>query len=127
MLPVLPGDRPAWAHLDAKGAIGVLALLDYGEHVLELRTNNQLLFGANIAFSRAILSRAGLFDTSRGRKAGKLFSHEETHMQRRILELGGKIVYQPMAIVNHVIPRSRLKKSYSRNRIHVWQNDPADQ
>jgi glucosyl-dolichyl phosphate glucuronosyltransferase len=119
ILPVWPGSRPMWFYRDMEG---YLALLDYGDDVLVITQPNQMLFGANIAFSRAILDKVGPFNTSLGRKGKKLYSHEEKDLFERIILSGGKVVYQPRAIVHHVIGINRTNKAYFRK----WRFDDGE-
>jgi glycosyltransferase involved in cell wall biosynthesis len=111
ILPVWPGDRPLW--LSARNEYA-LALLDYGEDILELKNEDPPLFGANIAFSRRILQIVGSFNTSLGRMGSKLYCSEDTEIYSRILQSNAKIIYQPRAIVHHVISVNRLQKKYFR-------------
>lgn len=119
ILPVWPSERPSWL---PKRIEGNLALLDFGEEELEINSEEQLLYGANIAFSRSILERVGNFDVSLGRKGKKLYSHEDKEMFIRILNAGAKIVYQPKALVHHVINVGRTRKSYFRK----WHFDDGE-
>jgi glucosyl-dolichyl phosphate glucuronosyltransferase len=119
IIPVWPGARPTWFTRDMEG---YLALLDYGDDIIEINQANQMLFGANIAFSRAILDKVGPFNTALGRIGGKLYSHEEKDLFERIILSGGKVVYQPRAIVHHVIGTNRTKKAYFRK----WRFDDGE-
>lgn len=111
ILPVWPGERPSW--LSARNEYA-LAILDYGDDLRELKIEDPPLFGANIAFSRRILQLVGSFNTSLGRMGGKLYCSEDTEIYARILQSNAKIIYQPRAIVHHVISANRLQKKYFR-------------
>jgi glucosyl-dolichyl phosphate glucuronosyltransferase len=119
IIPVWPGTRPQWFTKDMEG---YLALLDYGDDVLVITQTNQMLFGANIVFSRAILDKVGPFNTSLGRKGKKLYSHEEKDLFERIILSGGKVIYHPRAIVHHIIGVSRTRKAYFRR----WRFDDGE-
>jgi len=119
ILPVWPGERPSWL---SRNNENILALLDYGECVLELSIDDPPLFGANIAFSRRILNKTGNFSTSLGRTGNKLYGGEDTDMYSRVFQANGKIIYQPKAVVNHVISATRLNKSYFRR----WHYDTGE-
>ena len=67
-----------------------------------------------MTFSREVFDRIGLFNVSLGRKGNQLFGGEEVDFFRRLLSAGGKGVYQPKALVYHIIDKSRLKKNYFR-------------
>lgn len=119
ILPIWPGERPSWL---SRNNENILALLDYGESTLELNIDDPTLFGANIAFSRRILNRVGNFSTSLGRKGNKLYCGEDTDMYLRVFQANGKVIYQPKAIVQHIISANRLKKNYFRK----WHFDAGE-
>ena len=67
-----------------------------------------------MTFSREVFDRIGLFNVNMGRKGDQLFGGEEVDFFNRLLSSGGKGVYQPKALVYHIIDKSRLKKTYFR-------------
>ena len=92
---------------------GFLGYLDYGGNTLQM-DEQRYPFGGNMTFSREVFDRIGLFDINMGRKGNQLFGGEEVDFFRRLLSAGGKGVYQPKALVYHIIDKSRLKKTYFR-------------
>jgi len=74
------------------------------------------LFGANLAVRREHLERLGGFDERFGRKGGSLLSGEDTDLCERTLAAGGRLVYEPEAIVHHWISAERLSSAYLRRR-----------
>jgi len=118
ILPIWPERRPLWLTRDIEGNI---ALLDRGEAVARIVNTNHI-FGANMAFPKAIFEKVGLFDPFYGRKGKKLYSHEEADLLRRVLESGGTVIYQPRAVVHHIIEPTRVKKAYFRK----WQFDDGE-
>jgi glycosyltransferase involved in cell wall biosynthesis len=110
ILPVWPGPRPAWLTSDLDG---MLALVDYGNAVQEIAREHHLLFGANLAFVKDIFDQES-FNTNFGPKGRKLYNNEETDLLRRIIRSGRKVIYQPQAVIEHVIQPYKLKKAYFR-------------
>lgn len=92
---------------------GFLGYLDYGDNVLQM-DEQRYPFGGNMTFSRQVFNRIGFFNVNLGRKGKELFGGEEVDFFRRLLSAGGKGVYQPKALVYHIIDKSRLKKTYFR-------------
>ena len=76
--------------------------------------------GANMSFRRSAFDRAGLFDPAIGRNAGDMrpLGCEETEFSIRLLEAwpGGRIIYEPKAVVHHHVDRSRRTWRYFLNR-----------
>jgi len=70
------------------------------------------LYGLNLSFRTTALTSCGTFSESLGRKGSQLLSGEETAMIRHIQELGGIVVYEPNAIVGHIMPPDRSTWSY---------------
>ena len=74
--------------------------------------------GANIAFRRAVWSRVGLFREDLGYIGNKLIPAEESELLLRIEKSGGAILYEPAAVVRHLIPASRMDRGYLRERFY---------
>ena len=101
---------PRWL---TKGLWGFLTYLNYGDNTFQM-DEQRYPFGGNMAFSREVFKRIGLFNVNMGRKGDQLFGGEEVDFFQRLLSSGGKGVYQPKALVYHVTTKSRLKKNYFR-------------
>jgi len=93
---------------------GFLACLDYGERQMPLTDRKRPFFGANMAFRRDVFRRIGTFDPELGRRGRSLVGGEETDLFRRMLEAGMTVVYEPEAVVHHVVDPRRLRKAYFR-------------
>jgi len=119
ILPIWPCKKPSWLFKEIEVK---LSLLDYGENLLVIKNEDRLFFGANIGFSRKILQKVGEFDTLLGRKGTKLYGSEDTDMLLRVLRSGGKMVYQPDAVIHHAVHVDRLKKRYFRK----WYLDAGE-
>ncbi|MFM1920863.1 MAG: hypothetical protein RLZZ303_2497 [Candidatus Hydrogenedentota bacterium] len=72
----------------------------------------QRLYGLNVSYRRKALVDAGGFRLHFGRSGGKLISGEELDLNRRIADGGGRLTYEPDALVEHVIPESRTTWEY---------------
>jgi glycosyltransferase involved in cell wall biosynthesis len=88
-----------------------LSEVDLGPQRRELESGRRL-YGLNLAFRKAALVAAGGFDTSLGRTGAALLAGEETVVIARIVESGGRVVYDPFTRVGHLIDRQRLAWKY---------------
>ena len=70
------------------------------------------LYGLNMAFRKTVLERVGGFNEELGRRGKGLLGGEETAVFGRIAEQGGKIVYEPSAVVGHIIDKERVSWDY---------------
>jgi glycosyltransferase involved in cell wall biosynthesis len=101
---IYPLQRPSWLseHYEF-----FLSRLDYGDQVI-VGTDKDL-YGLNFSVRKDIVLQAGGFDPSLGRcGTGSVRSGEESDLLRRIRALGGVVVYEPRAVVGHIIPGDRL-------------------
>ncbi|MDH4317072.1 MAG: glycosyltransferase family 2 protein [Desulfobulbaceae bacterium] len=109
---ILPCDRPAWFYPELEI---LLSKLDYGSQPL-IGTDKEL-FGLNFAVKKQTALMLGGFKDNLGRKGNLLLSGEEKEFQKRVIAGGGKCVYQPEAVVGHVVPLGRMKKKWFLKRI----------
>lgn len=70
------------------------------------------LYGLNLAFGRPTLLRHGGFQEDLGRTGSELLAAEESVLLERIAASGGTIVYEPVAVVGHIISPDRLEWRY---------------
>jgi glycosyltransferase involved in cell wall biosynthesis len=118
VLPIWGATPPAWLPNRGGKHWAVIALLDYGTEPIEFGTRVPL--GVNMAFRREAFTRAGLFDPHTGRKAGTLLGQEVREWCIRARAAGLRGFYVPELAVRHIIPASRLNKSYFR-RWFYWR------
>lgn len=116
--PIWGAPRPAWLPNHGGQQWAVIALLDYGPEPVEF--GSQVPLGVNMAFRREAFTRAGLFDPHTGRKAGTLLGQEVREWCIRARAAGMRGFYVPDMVVQHIIPASRLKKTYFR-RWFYWR------
>jgi GT2 family glycosyltransferase len=106
---------PPW--YDGKLA-GYLSCIDWCPRARHLRPGEWIV-GANMAYRRSVFERYGLFDVSLGRQGtGSLLSNDETSLLARVGMQ--RVLYNPAACVQHVIPAERLSTRWFRRRVY-WQ------
>lgn len=105
---MIEGDIPPWFGPDFRTLLSEVQLgyqrRDAGD--------GRRLFGLNFAVKREALERVGGFDAGLGRKGGGLLAGEERLLLRRIHDSGGKLMYEPRAVVGHLIGPDRLQWRY---------------
>lgn len=118
VLPIWGGPRPHWLPDHGGRQWAVIALLDYGTEPFEL--TNRMPLGVNMAFRREAFERVGGWDTRVGRKAGTLLGQEVREWCIRARALGVRGYYAPGLVLQHIVPASRLNRSYFRRWFH-WR------
>ncbi len=99
---------------------------DWGERIKELCYPNGWIWGGNCSFRRSVFEQVGMFRTHLGRTGEVLSAGEETDLQCRIEQAGGKIYYTPGAVIHHYVPAHRLtlkyylKVRYGGGRAHYY-------
>lgn len=107
---------PSWIRPDMYGFLGYK---DLGEEPFQMDGVKEYPFGGNMAFNRRVVEKIGLFNPNVGRKGagqkrGELFKGAETDYLHRLAAAGGRMFYEPNAIVYHQILPFQLKKRYFR-------------
>ncbi len=107
-------ELPPWINPEMRGFLGYR---DFGETAYRLDGMREFPFGGNMAIHRRAFNRIGRFDPRLGRKGeGKrqeeLFKGEETDFFHRLARAGGKIWYQPSALVYHLVLPHQLTRCY---------------
>lgn len=116
--PLFEAPRPSW--LSDEIALS-LTIVDWpnGPHpITDLR--QEWLVGANLAFPRRVLEQVGGFHPGLDRAGNSLLSSGDVYLQRLILDAGYPCYYQPAARVRHLVPASRLERSWFVRR-YYWQ------
>lgn len=91
----------------------VLGAVDLGQKIKIV----PYIAGGNSAFRKKIFQQVGFFRTDLGRKKKSLLSGEELDLCQRISQAGGKIIYNPKAIIYHLAPKERLAKNFFCERL----------
>lgn len=108
---IYPAPRPVWLSTNIEF---FLSRLDYGDDpIVNIEKD---LFGINISVLRQVALNIGGFDVKLGRRGKSLASGEETDFLIRIRKSGGIIVYEPRAIVGHIVSAKRLSKRWFLRR-----------
>lgn len=114
--PIWERPKPGWLSDELLSGLSILDIHE-STHVLP---QNQFLFGTNMAFKKSILIEFNGFNQNLGRKGKILLSNEEEYLQKKIIENGGRRIYNPDVVVKHHISPDRLTKSWFIHR-YYWQ------
>lgn len=109
--PIWEAPPPAWL---TDRFYGFLAVRTERADDYPIESASQAPFGANMAIRKTVFDKAGMFDTSRGRKGKVLASGEDGEMFERILAAGFKAVFLGKSRVHHKVEAFRLTKRYFR-------------
>lgn len=89
----------------------LLSEVDFGND-RQFLPNGTGLWGLNLSFLSSVLADAGSFDEKLGRTGAQLIGGEETALLEKLAFQKRKIVYEPNAIVGHIIGSERLEWDY---------------
>lgn len=120
--PLWQAEPPPWL---TERFYGFLALRTDPEGPKPVRLEEEMPFGANVAFQRSLFARLGNFDPHLGRNGEVLAGGEEIDMLMRVVRSGGKVMYFPQARVRHKVEAFRLRKSYFRRWRHECSRNEA--
>jgi len=109
ILPERTFSLPHWLSSEGPCALAPLAVFDLGSDSFDLA---EPPFGTNMAFRKKVFERYGGFRTDLGPSPGSEIRSEDTEFGRRVLSGGGRLRYEPLAVVYHPAPASRLKREY---------------
>ena len=93
---------------------GFLAIKTDTNGPRQLSIDDELPFGANMAFRKLMFSKYGFFDTQKGRKGNILAGGEDIEMFERIIHANCSVYYFPSIKVTHKVETFRIKKNYFR-------------
>ena len=100
--------QPTWLSNELEG---YLSGLDMGPHGLVMEYPRYPR-GCNMSVRRRVAQNVGGFSVRLGRKGSSLVSNEEKHFFCKVHKQGGRVVYVPEALVYHMIPETRLSRSF---------------
>jgi glucosyl-dolichyl phosphate glucuronosyltransferase len=127
--PIWEIDPPRWM---SPALYGVLAIPDNGATRLTLSADGAsqampdvMPIGANMAVRASVIGRIGGLRTDLGKLAGSLRTGEDHEFFLRLLHAGCRGVYEPAAVVHHLVPRERLRRGYFRRWLHQNGRDVA--
>lgn len=123
ILPIWSAPPPAWL---SPALYGVLAIPDNGTVRQPLRADGGIMpIGANMAVRRSALDRVGGLCESLGKLEGSLRTGEDHEYFLRLLAAGCRGVYEPDAVVRHLVPADRLREDYFRRWLYQNGRDVA--
>lgn len=118
ILPAEPFTPPPW--LSWKYRVGgfrpdplgvICAYFDLGNEPVELDLDH-LPYGANMAFRRWAFEKCGGFRLDLGPRPNSQIRNEDIEFARRVIQAGGRLRYEPSAVVYHPLPQGRLSKKF---------------
>lgn len=101
--------RPAWMSPLTEQPIA--NPMHWGEQIRPF-PRRRIPAGGNMALRREIFERYGLFNPALGRKGEQLIGGEESDLFERLRHGGEEILYQPQAVMWHLIPARKLTFDY---------------
>ena len=117
--PIWGGERPDW--LDERGNLGgTIAVKDHGPGSFVFEEQRKTPLGVNMAVRRRLVERIGGFRPDLGRNGRSLLGQEQAEFFYRSREVGARGLYVPDMVLDHVVPASRLTRSYFR-RWWYWK------
>jgi glycosyltransferase involved in cell wall biosynthesis len=116
--PIWEIPRPTWL---GDALVGNVSVVDWGGE-MRIARESEWFAGANISFAKEVLEEAGGFSTNLGRKGSGqvLLSNEESEILDFIKKSKFVEVYNPLASVDHLVEKKRLRREWFRRRA-AWQ------
>jgi glycosyltransferase involved in cell wall biosynthesis len=115
--PIWEIDPPSWI---SPAVYGALAVPDNGDVRLPINDESTPIMpiGANMAVRATTVARLGGLRTDLGKLAGTLRTGEDHEFFLRMIRAGCRGVYEPTAVVGHVVPAERLVRTYCRRWLY---------
>jgi len=96
---------------------GTYSLLDFGEQRLEIDACH--IWSLNMSIRRETLYRLGGFHPDLVPRRYQQYQGDgETGLSMKLKELGLKAIYEPRALVHHLVPAERLNMEYFEKRMY---------
>jgi glycosyltransferase involved in cell wall biosynthesis len=110
---------PEMLTIRARDIWGPLALIDYGDEIIQYDAatfgTRRLPVGANLAIRRDAIERVGGWRTDLGKVDNTLIAGEDHELCVRLFRAGlYSGIYDPAVSVRHLVPASRLTRRYFR-------------
>lgn len=106
-----PCRRPPWL----AGLDGYYGALDLGPDRVDM-VYPLFPYASNVIFDRAALLSIGGFPVQLGRRGSSLRSSEETGLFRRVADHGWRVVYEPRALIHHLVHADRVTRRWLLRR-----------
>ena len=109
IIPLWPGPLPGWLSTDDPHTMGAFVAFDLGTGAGPLARPP---YGANMAFRREAFEKYGGFRVDLGRSGNNLQGREDIEFANRLLAGGEQLRYEPCAVVQHPVPKGRMRKGF---------------
>ncbi|APW59900.1 glycosyltransferase family 2 protein [Paludisphaera borealis] len=106
-----PRPRPGWL---GDRDEGFLTKVDHGPERRAATPDE--LYGVNLSIRKSSLLRVGGFRCDLGRMGDRLIGSEETELLGRVALAGGRLLYEPSAVVGHRVSPERLRRRWFWSR-----------
>lgn len=117
--PIWGGPRPRW--LNERGNLGgTIAVKDHGAEPFVFEEQRKTPLGVNMAVRRSLVERIGGFRPDLGRNGKSLLGQEQAEFFYRSRQARARGLYVPAMTLEHMVPASRLTRSYFR-RWWYWK------
>lgn len=104
-----PSGRPTWMTSYTERPIA--GILDLGGEIIPFPAG-KYFGGGNMAIRRIAIECYGNFNPELGRQGTTLLGGEEKELYGRLMAGGERVYYLPDAYIEHIIPTSKLTRSY---------------
>jgi glycosyltransferase involved in cell wall biosynthesis len=118
--PIWEAPPPAWLSGDPGRLWGPIALVDYGATEFIFEERRRIPLGVNMAVRRSLIARVGGFHVAFERKGTSLMGQGQAEFFFRTRAAGVRGLYVPRMAVEHMVPASRMTRSYYR-RWWYWK------
>jgi glycosyltransferase involved in cell wall biosynthesis len=102
---------PKW---ESKYISSILGYFNKGD--VEHKFTNDYARGANMIFTKELISKVNGFNTDLGRTGGNLNGGEEKEIAEKIYKIGVDSIYTPKLIVYHAVPIFRTKNDFVKRQ-----------
>lgn len=103
---------PKWLPAHRGQYKGILGWIELRSQITSYEDFDGELCGGNFIARTELLKKVGQFNTSLGRSDGNLLGGEDGDLHRRVKNAHAKGYYDPLLVILHSIPASRMTMSY---------------
>ncbi len=103
---------PEWLPIHTGNYKGVLGWIEQSSTRQNFNDFEGTLVGGNSIVRRSMLNALGGYSTQLGRSKNNLMGGEDEELHRRLKNAKAIGVYEPALVIYHLIPMSRMTKSY---------------
>jgi glucosyl-dolichyl phosphate glucuronosyltransferase len=113
--PIWEGDRPRWLSDEIRLC---LTILNWSDQPMAIDIQHQWLAGANMAVPRSVFVEVGGFHPGLDRVDDHMAFNGDVFLQKQFIRRGYTCLYYPKMAARHLVPNSRLKKSWFIRRCY---------